>query len=1266
MSLNGLDAPEVQDIYSTTLNEAGGWFFLKYVSRDEVALLDAGKGGVLEARTVLGQYEDLSPLYGLIMYRRKKALIKFVPEGTSRLLQARTTVHLQDVLEKYAPYEAMVEITCPEALSDTTLAAAFPLHTAAPSIKGNTLDEITEDAEEQSSPRRMRAESPAPAPSVRKASTERWPSRRAHTTSPQPSVDLLKSAAATQKSSVSRFLVREEAGQHSVTELDAPLAPEPVSIAAQSNDSASILSGNSEHSVEKDRTQTGLSENGELDFDKYYAELYKPKTRLAPRPVTLTAKGRRPLTSSIPSHSRPVSAMPTSLHTRSDREGSSHSNSHTSSDVLSTSLPPFPQPPPIPGDATFPRPGSRGSARSLPLSTMSVKTSKSTMTPEKMRLMKAMELRRKQKRKSTPPESIVMSPVPEHDTFSAAAAGQREGTTTMHEAASKKADSGIEVDGVTSTDTKLDSAQNSIPSQKTAGEHEHKVAGPRFVDSPMLGRNVDSAGFLPRSPALSSLPAFEPPTQSAFPAGNSVSAGSGHDIDDTHEKSTIHGDSIMVSTDATAKTAALLEKRRGWVEPLTINVDVTPLSDHEHNYLSDEDFLEELQSATFQEAKPMLMHRSPASPFFPPRRPSARSARSAQSVISAASGTSLASVVNGTMEHSSPASSNGADDSTVAVAAGHIEPSIEPKPLSVETMEPAAENMSLPPAEPLEPTAESTLTPIDSAAASTSLPAESTSLPTESAPLAVETTPTSVEPTPLPVESMSPPVESTPHSTEAPLPSTETTPLPADSTPLPAEPAPPPAEPTSLPTEPTPLSAGPTSVPAESRPATAKSEARSDTQDSVHTKASDSDAGDFLAAPRNRQVSSGISMRIQALAEKARREAEGGLAPPVQNPRTSFIGVRKASVRKLDQTQASTDKPASRLSVWPAPSPMHTTPNNLAMNRALNRESVSVTARIVRQPVDRAGGASSPTELLHSPILINHTRPNTNHEFPPMAPMLDHGATQQPEDERTRDRSLSPTFSYSSVDSGATNGRNTSASPNKADHDSPRQSPTKNGSTLSLASDDSGKQSRTSRFFKRISHIGGGRRKSLAPQPMFPSAESPAPESSAADPVAAVPASEPASEVVSESTPEPALQAAPKLAPAVAQASDARTSKRKDSVPDIPPPIIIGDLNVQFPDTLLWKRRWVEVDPEGNLIFTASRPASNATGGTGRGFVTKFHLKELNAPYIPDVDRQEMPNSVLFDLSDGATLSCSSEDSMAQRQLLSLLTTYHQAWQSVA
>ena len=50
-------------------------------------LLSRGKGGVSEARNAIAAYTDLSPLYGIIIYRRRKVLIKYVPEKTSRVLQ---------------------------------------------------------------------------------------------------------------------------------------------------------------------------------------------------------------------------------------------------------------------------------------------------------------------------------------------------------------------------------------------------------------------------------------------------------------------------------------------------------------------------------------------------------------------------------------------------------------------------------------------------------------------------------------------------------------------------------------------------------------------------------------------------------------------------------------------------------------------------------------------------------------------------------------------------------------------------------------------------------------------------------------------------------------------------------------------------------------------------------------------------------------------------------------------------------------------------
>ena len=65
------------------------------MSRYTVELLGSGKAGVTEARAAVAQYEEKSPLYGLIMFRRRKILLKYIAEGTSRLLQGPFHIHVR-------------------------------------------------------------------------------------------------------------------------------------------------------------------------------------------------------------------------------------------------------------------------------------------------------------------------------------------------------------------------------------------------------------------------------------------------------------------------------------------------------------------------------------------------------------------------------------------------------------------------------------------------------------------------------------------------------------------------------------------------------------------------------------------------------------------------------------------------------------------------------------------------------------------------------------------------------------------------------------------------------------------------------------------------------------------------------------------------------------------------------------------------------------------------------------------------------------------
>lgn len=64
-------------------------FLLKYVSRDELAVLARGSGGIVELRLEMLKFEEPAPLFGLVRYRRRSVLIKFVPETCSRLVQGQ-------------------------------------------------------------------------------------------------------------------------------------------------------------------------------------------------------------------------------------------------------------------------------------------------------------------------------------------------------------------------------------------------------------------------------------------------------------------------------------------------------------------------------------------------------------------------------------------------------------------------------------------------------------------------------------------------------------------------------------------------------------------------------------------------------------------------------------------------------------------------------------------------------------------------------------------------------------------------------------------------------------------------------------------------------------------------------------------------------------------------------------------------------------------------------------------------------------------------
>jgi hypothetical protein len=118
------------------------------------------------------------------------------------------------------------------------------------------------------------------------------------------------------------------------------------------------------------------------------------------------------------------------------------------------------------------------------------------------------------------------------------------------------------------------------------------------------------------------------------------------------------------------------------------------------------------------------------------------------------------------------------------------------------------------------------------------------------------------------------------------------------------------------------------------------------------------------------------------------------------------------------------------------------------------------------------------------------------------------------------------------------------------------------------------------------------------------------------------------------------------ISPTVREESEPPTA----SLP-FPPlhPIEVGDVNVQFPDNLLWKRRSMSIDSQGFLVL--SQAQSNK--GTEKSMaVKKYHFSDFRTPFAPEMEVQELPNSVVLDFIEGGGLQVAVEDRGGQMRLL--------------
>ncbi|KAH7083931.1 hypothetical protein FB567DRAFT_530264 [Paraphoma chrysanthemicola] len=1089
-----------------------------------------------------------------MLYRRRKVLVKYVPDGTSRLLQARVAVHFITVTERFAPHDIVLAITTPEELSDAALTAACTLHTAAPSSSSSSgssrqqkLSWIQEAAEEgsqlggednASATRPMTAKSNIPAIMETRPSIEEMPERAV-----ERNVSIISDGAESVplilEEKVPEVKIAPEISHVTIeTVTEAPKTPESDLTELQATlQSYDKLFENGPEP--RSSSQTARPNYDEL-YEHYYAQYSKPKVKLGPRPRP-SLDGKRPSTSgSTPQvTSRPKSSLPAGLRSATKKAADQRaSKTRDTSAIPSIAIPP---PPPIPQTPEMPSSPmslafsarSPASVRSMPVSAYSSHHRSTGMTQEKTRLMKALELRKKQ----------MKAQVEKQEQKAEEDAAKSEAADTQAGAQAKQAED-VPQDSASIAPTEPESPTK-VVSEKEATPAEDKIDGDSEEqsstgdDSSSSNVGLDSSGL--------------------------VFSSSRADTDDLNSAASV---SSPISAQTQGSSGAPSTR------PSSISEDDSPVikdaseSEDRQDY-SSSDAADEGQSV---DSVPTIVpeERTPIPSLIHPS-PSATPSE---------------------LAHSSEETIRASEEAT----AGLTIPVVPEDPSARRRSN--RESMLFVPSGNTSPLDETQFKKRNR---------ESVIMPTNKRQSWYETKEKR--------RAMLDPLQVSAENSEAEYLSDDSFMEELQSATVHE------AKPMSVSKSPiTPWFPRKASDSSMATPERTVSQAYSfigrPSPEQLQRKTSGpwppQVSADKVGVAKKINVSSGISQRIKALAEKSNRESSPPSTSAGLEPSSSSLAQRKSSFFAATPVETSPNgRPITRLgspaflssSASSTPDKRNAQPIKATVynvQRANERpESVQVTARIVRDertksPTLAMPNESTPLDLHQSPLIIDHQKPTR----PPQSPKRGRAeptSPRAPSTSHSREQSNGP--SRTSSDSTWKNfGRRMSESKSIHSHEGEEKREEKKDK----------KESRTSKMFKRMSS-------SMSSMPWKNSSSN-------------------------LTLPE----------------NDMRSTSLA-SLREPPPAVHVGDLNIQFPDTLLWRRRWVEIDSMGNLVLSPSK--SNE-----KGIVKRFHLSEFRTPYPPDQDRQELPNSVVLDFNDGRTLQCACETYMAQAQVLQILREAHDAW----
>ncbi|KAK2741091.1 hypothetical protein FQN55_008495 [Onygenales sp. PD_40] len=1197
MSLNGLDDPPVIESYQAALTEAGGWFLLKYVSRDTVAILSRGTGGVAEIRITIDGYDEKSPLYGFLHFRRRKIILKYVPDGVSRLIQARLSVQFQSILDKFSPHDTVFTLALSSELTENALSSICFLHTASGSMTSSSsslrrrrLGEITEDAEESTTPKE---ETFAQADNGYEKRRESVFSRTSEATAVPNHHSRGRDNNTTGNSSPRTDSTSRPSRDLSESRPDKPLPSVPRDrTGSQSSGVAQrhLIDHPAQPTESRKSSQSTRPSLRDLDT----MSLYRPKVKLGPRPsMDPTGRPRTAGSMGRSTETRPVASLPAGVRMSTRKNGSSTGRPKSQPDIPvprlpSSMAPPVPElliPPPPLNIGPFSR-NAPGSPRSV----FSVPTSLS-VAPEKQRLMRALELRKKQMEKSAgeaeKKKKNAVKTEPEEVTKKFAIEENKENIeivevalTTTEPAQTDVAMIQPDADSPKQqhvAETKPDRPPPPVP---TVNEKKPTPPSPNpsnpDSDSAVDVRPPEPTTIPPASPPPSATtnhssdPADELPTPTQSIEPDPVEKikveeeGKDNEEDTKEEKARKPKVEMEIADDVSEPGHPGLEV----VEIEPVNGTLKEL----HDETEQPNIIDPLD-ATAKDIKSSELEIPAGSADSQPApetlaTPTAKPPQSDDATISPISQNpdvpDVPPSVNGTGK---PKSDQGSDEKEVVVADNlknrrrglvdpihivtNIDDSDEDNLLSDDSFMEELGSATFQEAKPIAVPK----TPMASAFAKRG----DASSPADWATSRVVSTPTN-----------------------AGYPGSDVQALPIGR----------------------------------------------------------SASGSYLENPKpvpvmvakKVNVSSGISKRIKALEMFSSREGQQSLAPQPAPPTTSssssspFEKFRKrASLSQSSLPPASSFRSKSP-SYTPSPSSpeerspgssKRTEPQPTNIQSRSKSNSVSVTARIIRDPAapvnDTPPDPSEPSvlNLQRSPLIVERDAPDS-------PPRPSTSTATRPEQ-----RSLSTSSSTGSGRPANNSGvprsdsitsRLSASSWSKHEGHSPHASTDSPHSPLDRVDEgkEDKKESRKSRIIRRMSSITTNSRRGIL-------------------------------NAISPTLKEEEVQVS--------------TPKDEDLVPDPPQVVDIGEVNVQFPDTLLWKRRFMRIDDQGYLILTPG-----TIDGTARNIVKRYHLSEFRTPSLPDQDRQELPNSIVLDFQDGSTLQCACESRQGQSTILQTLLEAHRSY----